>query len=230
MKTTISQICSAIKFRTDECKIYWRVRTAEGGTRYVSFCWGELPTERLEKFLKWINEPTINNRKKICRMIALSKLPKDKLRDSDFLKNGIFERLKLRQQQGRFFGKSNELTPEQETKAKSLCDAIIPQIKEIKNDLRKGMAAMIQAANCLRNAGQLWELATDHKRFLMRDYTKISNEKQSLQPLLDLPSPVVLRLAMSVWRIYPDEITNYHVAKHIFKRLMKLEDRSQRKT
>lgn len=209
MKPTSSQICSAIKFREDEQKIYWRVRTSDGGTRYVSFYWGALPTEPLEKFLKWINAPTINNRKKICRMVALPKLPKDKLRDSGFLKNMVFERLELRQQQGKFFNKPSRFTPEQ---IAELGRIVNDGIADFKLDVKKIRKASIRMANRLRRMGITWETLTDHKRFLMRDYDKFQSS------LPEGMTPALCRLAMSVWRNHPNEISASQQAEAIKRR------------
>jgi hypothetical protein len=206
MKPTGPQICSAIKFREDEQKIYWRVRTADGGTRYVSFYWGALPTERLEKFLKWINAPTINNRKKICRMVALPKLPKDKLRDSDFLKNEIFERLELRQRHGKFFNKPSRFSPEQIAELGRLVNDGFADFKLGVKKIRKGS---IKVANHLRKLGEGWETLTGHRRFFMRDFLKFQSS---------LPgdnTPHFWRLALSTWRNNPSPIDNYCLARNI---------------
>jgi len=214
---TRPQICSAIKFREDESKIYWRVRIADGGSRQVTFYWGTLPTERLEKFLKWINAPTINNRKKICRMVALPKLPKDKLRDSDFLKNEIFERLELRQRHGKCFNKPSQLTPEQRAKFDALMKSGITKFEQGIREFKRGVKLAIRGANSLRSAGMNWEMATDHSRFLMRDYSKF----QSSLPA-DM-TPEVCRLALSVWRNNPSRITDVGLAMNICERLRALK-------
>lgn len=208
MTKTSPQICTPIKFRTDERKIYWRERT-ETGTPQVSCCWGKLPTERLEKFLTWLNDPTVNNRKKICRMVALPKLPKEKLRDSDFLKNEIFERLKLRQRQGKFFNKPSQFTPEQIAKIAAIVNEGYPQIRA---KCVEAMDGTIKASNRLREIGKTLETLTGHKRFLMRDYVKFQSS------LPEGMTPAFCRLAMSVWRNHPDEISALRQAMAIMRR------------
>jgi hypothetical protein len=210
---TSPQICSAIKFRGDDNKIYWRIRTADGGTRYVSFYWGMLPTERVEKFLKWINDPTINNRKKICRMVALPKLPKEKLRDSDFLKNEIFERLELRQRQGKFFNKPSQLTREQKIKFDALMNEAMAKGDKGIADIKAAAKHWINAANGFRSFGKNWETATGHRRFFMRDYVK-------LKPLI--PEHITsehCRQALSAWRNNPQWITDIGLAIFICRRM-----------
>ena len=104
MKANIHHICSAVKLRSNKygCEltsIYWRERLDGGRTRQASFYWGALPTERLEKLLICINAPERNERKKICRMVGISPLPKEKLLDSDFLKKEILDRFKEKEKQ-----------------------------------------------------------------------------------------------------------------------------------
>lgn len=203
---TSPQICSAIKFREDEQKIYWRVRTADGGTHHVSFYWGVLLTKWLEKFLKWINDPTINNRKKICRLVALPKLPKDKLRDSDFLKNEIFKRLKFRQLHGRECFKPTRLTPEKVAEIAAVVNEGFVFIKEAIAKERKGS---IKIANDLRIIGGNWEMLTRHRRFFMRDYLKFQSS------LPGNKTANFWRLALSVWRNNPEPIKDGNLARKI---------------
>ena len=207
METTNLQICSAIKFRRDERKIYWRVRTADGGTPYVSFYWGGLPTEQLQKLLEWINAPTINNRKKICRMVALSKLPKEKLLDSEFLKSAIFKRLKD-------INKPSQLIL-------AACRRARPKIKKkmvkLKLKVKQVGQDKIKGANDLRHIGVVLETLTGHSRLLKRDYIKFKHFIPEYMPLS------LCQLAMSVWRQYPDEIVALSQANAIMKRAMEAE-------
>lgn len=213
-KTFFSLRCD--KYENGLASIYWRERMATGKTSQPSFYWGKLPTERLEKFLAWLNDPTRNNRKRICRMVGLSTLPIEKLQDSEFLKKEIFEPLEKRQRLGRGFNKPGRLTPKQIAEVK---EAVKNGMKKLSAIAKDTTISRVEAANRLREMGKVWEGLTGHRRFFMRDYVKFQAE-------LPEGSPAAFwRLALSAWRNNPEPISDYWQAAGIIDRAESLFSR-----
>lgn len=138
--------------------------------------------------------------------MALPKLPKDKLRDSGFLKNEIFKRMKFRQLHGRGCFKPSRLTPE---KTAELAAAVNDGIADFKLGVKKIRKASIKAANAFRKMGYGWETLTGHRRFFMRDYLKFQSSLPGNKP------HTFWRLALSVWRNNPEPIKDGGLAIYI---------------
>jgi hypothetical protein len=100
MKTSQDGICTEIKRREKKGQpvIYWRERI---GNRMVlrEKYWGKVPTEKMDKLLRLINNSTRGNRVKICKMVGLKidDLPQSHLKNTEFLKRDVIAKLHLKE-------------------------------------------------------------------------------------------------------------------------------------